>query len=238
MCLSLTYSFPLYLSISPSLSLSLCLSLPLFIFLVLYLSFTSPSHLPSSSHHDRSVSVPTSLVTLGLLHSFLHHLSFHIYLLSHKHMNTITAAIFQLEVLGTAIANPMPPKPFCLQIDSYGMGWLLARIGCEPRGSQRENWLRTPQRFAARICYSCRCRCRALPLSYVAATVAVADTVAVAASLPLSYAAAAPLPLPLAAARYLQKTLIIFTRVSIKCLRTSSGGDISRLRVPTAITFF
>ena len=103
MCLSLTYSLPLYLSISPSLSLSLslCLSLPLFIFLVLYLSFTSPSHLPSSSHHDRSVSVPTSLVTLGLLHSFLHHLSFHIYLLSHKHMNTITAAIFQLEVLGT-----------------------------------------------------------------------------------------------------------------------------------------
>ena len=164
MCLSLTYSLPLYLSISPSLSLSLCLSLPLFIFLVLYLSFTSPSHLPSSSHHDRSVSVPTSLFTLGLLHSFLHHLSFHIYLLSHKHMNTITAAIFQLEVLGTAIANPMPPKPFCLQIDSYGMGRLLARIGCEPRGSQRENWLRTPQRFAARSCYSCRCRCRALPL--------------------------------------------------------------------------
>ena len=236
MCLSLTYSLPLYLSISPSLSLSLCLSLPLFIFLVLYLSFTSPSHLPSSSHHDRSVSVPTSLVTLGLLHSFLHHLSFHIYLLSHKHMNTITAAIFQLEVLGTAIANPMPPKPFCLQIDSYGMGWLLARIGCQPRGSQRDNWLRAPQRFATRICYSCRCH--ALPLSYAADTVAAAHTVAAAASLPLSYAAAAPLPLPLAAARYLQKTLIILTRISIKCLRTSYDGDISRLRVPTAIMFF
>ena len=183
MCLSLTYSLPLYLSISPSLSLSLCLSLPLFIFLVLYLSFTSPSHLPSSSHHDRSVSVPTSLVTLGLLHSFLHHLSFHIYLLSHKHMNTITAAIFQLEVLGTAIANRMPPKPFCLQIDSYGMGWLFARIGCQPRGSQRDNWLRAPQRFAARICYSCRCH--ALPLSYAADAVAAAHTVAAAASLPL-----------------------------------------------------
>ena len=108
----LSPTLPIYLSLA--LSLSLCLSLPLFIFLVLYLSFTSPSHLPSSSHHDRSVSVPTSLVTLGLLHSFLHHLSFHIYLLSHKHMNTITATIFQLEVLGTAIANPMPPKPFCL----------------------------------------------------------------------------------------------------------------------------
>ena len=150
-------------------------------------------------------SVPTSLVTLGLLHSFLHHLSFHIYLLSHKHMNTITAAIFQLEVLGTAIANRMPPKPFCLQIDSYGMGWLCARIGCQPRGSQRDNWLRAPQRFAARICYSCRCH--ALPLSYAADTVAAAHTVAAAASLPLSYAAAAPLPLPLAAARYLPKSI-------------------------------
>ena len=236
MCASLshTLSHSTYLSLPRS--LSLCLSLPLFIFLVLYLSFTPPSHLPSSSHHDRSVSVPTSLVTLGLLHSFLHHLSFHIYLLSHKHMNTITAAIFQLEVLGTAIANPMPPKPFCLQIDSYGMGWLLARIGCQPRGSQRDNWLRAPQRFAARICYSCRCH--ALPLSYAADTVAAAHTVAAAASLPLSYAAAAPLPLPLAAARYLQKTLIILTRINIKCLRTSYGGDISRLRVPTAIMFF
>ena len=218
----LSPTLPIYLSLALSLSLSLCLSLPLFIFLVPYLSFTSPSHLPSSSHHDRSVSVPTSLVTLGLLHSFLHHLSFHIYLLSHKHMNTITAAIFQLEVLGTAIANPMPPKPFCLQIDSYGMGWLLARIGCQPRGSQRDNWLRAPQRFAARICYSCRCH--ALPLSYAADTVAAAHTVAAAASLPLSYAAAAPLPLPLAAARYLPKPLIILTRINIKCWRTSHGG--------------
>ena len=113
-----------------------------------------------------------------------------------------------------AIANPMPPKPFCLQIDSYGMGWLLARIGCQPRGSQRDNWLRDPQRFAARICYSCRCH--ALPLSYAADTVAAAHTVAAAASLPLSYAAAAPLPPPLAAARYLQKTLIILTIISIK----------------------
>ena len=235
MCLSLTYSLPLYLSISPSLSLSVSPSL------YLYFSFyLSPLPLPRTCLLRLTTtipfSVPTSLVTLGLLHSFLHHLSFHIYLLSHKHMNTITATIFQLEVLGTAIANPMPPKPFCLQIDSYGMGWLLARIGCQPRGSQRDNWLRAPQRFAARICYSCRCH--ALPLSYVADTVAVAHTVAAAASLPLSYAAAAPLPLPLAAARYLQKTLIILTRINIKCLRTSYGGDISRLRVPTAIMFF
>ena len=132
----------------------------------------------------------------------------------------------------------MPPKPFCLQIDSYGMGWLLARIGCQPRGSQRDNWLRAPQRFATRICYSCRCRCHALPLSYAADTVAAAHTVAAAASLPLSYGAAAPLPLPLAAARYHQQTSIVLTRISITCLRTSYGGDISRLRVPTAIMFF
>ena len=106
-----------------------------------------------------------------------------------------------------------------------------------PRFAARE-LVATPQRFAARICYSCRCRCHALPLSYAADTVAAAHTVAAAASLPLSYAAAAPLPLPLAAARYHQKTSIVLTRISITCLRTSYGGDISRLRVPTAIMFF
>ena len=116
----------------------------------------------SSPHHDHSVfradfiGRPRSPVFLPA--SFI---ISHIFL-SHRDLNTVTAAIFQLEVLGTAIANPMPPKPFCLQIDSYGMGWLLARIGCQPRGSQRDNWLRAPQRFAARICYSCRCH--ALPL--------------------------------------------------------------------------
>ena len=59
--------------------------------------------------------MPTSLVALGLLYSFLHHLSFHIYLLSHKDMNTITATIFQLEVLGTnMLARSSTPRLFRL----------------------------------------------------------------------------------------------------------------------------
>ena len=75
MCRSLTYSFPLYLSISPSLSLSLSVSPSLY----LYFSFSiSPLPLPRTCLLRLTTtipfSVPTSLVALVLLSSFLHHL--------------------------------------------------------------------------------------------------------------------------------------------------------------------